>query len=209
MYNPASIVDLRRNSSFTMTNGPNSGVADFQGSFLKVEKSITPLTGLQSPAMSGAQTPMSGIRINESSLFHIPPSRYSNPALPQSCNSCENLRQQFDSLEARQCASEERFLKFEQQVLSVLRGISNDLREIKAARDTPSIGNSLNRITPPPLDLGSMRRATQKSTVSNNQNSSQTPELDYTRDAIAEACVALERLVADARNRSGFTGRYP
>lgn len=212
MYNPASIVDLRRNSNFSSSSARPSANLDPEASYQRSVRPAFQGFGNQYHGMPESPTPVSGVRMNESTLFHIPHSPIQHLDTRDSCK-CVELFQRVSVLESRLADSEKRFVTFESEMLKMLRGISADLREAKFAgqtlsNETLARSYSVTPVTPPPLDLQSLHRPADKSTVFVNPHNSPTPELELTRDAIAGACVALERLVSDARHRSGIHSTY-
>lgn len=197
MYNPASIVDLRKNISFnrprssSSLNSPQPLCASNSLKSLpradSIQHNCNSLFDANLDAFSRFQTDKTmELRINQS--FAAPPSQ--NPS-KSSCQNCLQLNQKVVELEARVGRTEGRVSMFEAEVLEYLRSISRGQSNGKELhRGFQDLASSVPGPTP----------------SSSNQSfhiarSTRSDSSEATRQAIAGACRALENLIANASVR--------
>ncbi len=163
MYNPASIVDLRRNPSFVVPS--------------PIQTKTAPRSS-RNTVVDGHRNEFTPAKIRE---FHTcsPNADFrgsaQTPNWTGQCDSCEELAGRLHIMEEHIISLESRQATFETQVLSLMKSISQDIQDLRSrsSRETSGI-----------------------------HYISRTSNQDVTRDAISSACVALERLIADAKNRT-------
>ena len=192
MYNPASIVDLRQNISFNQPKRASglqrSGLVisnNENGPFQSIEAAK-----LQGNYFEGLPQPMSSITMNKSInplMYHASTHNLSDSS-HQSCDNCSNLEQKVFDLEERLRRTDLRVSKFEREVLDALREVSRVQSGIVSSQATypPGVGGIPGpRRSPSLSNLRSVRPSRSDST-------------EATREAIANACLALEGLIATA-----------
>ena len=202
MYDPSTIVDMRHNVNFN------------QGRSIPTTRSHSarrgsPVNDIHSPpevlgAPSHYMQQINGskcITMNQAPPYQQPKTGLSRGLSPQSsvCDGCHQLQARVLELEGRTSSTSDKLLSFENEVLSILKGISADIREMKR-NSTPSLDQSpQSRWSPHVLDMEprSRYRVANENTVPYQGGPARPSAL--TRDAIAGACVALEKLVSDAR----------
>ena len=175
MYDPSAIVDLRRNTSFSRVYSSKSLQP---GQINAVGNSDRTFSGSSPVRLSSQRTSAS---FNEP--IHM---GKSNPvfSLPATdiCRGCSHLSSRVLELENQLSSTQSRLKSFEGEVLAVMKSISNDIRELKSGESNSNSAFWKPENLPPTEESC---RLTEPS-----------------RAALTEACVALERLIADARSRT-------
>lgn len=169
MYNPASIVDLRRNPSFVVPSPIHT-----RGSSLSTrtssldEKQIAPVSDSFSAKTFDFQRNSSRFTLSET-----PPNLLKLEA-SVNCDSCNRMSEKVSALEEHILALESRQSGFEEEVLTLMKSISLDIQDVR-----------------------------NRNTIS--QRGSSDP--DTSREAISSACLALEHLIASAKDTTDTASR--
>lgn len=197
MYNPASIVDLRQNISFNQPRlSPILQGLQSQTSLHRSRSFSKPdLSKVQSNYSESYSDPSSTFRTNQSQNMRLnhAASGVNSSSQICSCFNCSRLLKKVADLETRLEETEARLSSFQAEVVESLRGVLRareehreshvqlnfpDFREPKRG---PTFSPSLSKFQP-------IRHFQSEST-------------DATREAIANACQALEGLIAEASER--------
>lgn len=201
MYNPTSIVDLRNNTSFHQnrsTPGSRMNRVTSSGGWHDLH---SPPEMLIAPGVFPDSVMHSGRHRRSSIDIGVPKPTSSV------CDGCSELQSRVSDLESKLFYASERIVSFEQDVLSILRNISTDLRDMKR-NGTPPIDQSIltQRVLSPPLDFSVFNK--HRRSIRENTPPSQNRQIpEGTREAIAGACVALEKLITDAKVSTGTVHR--
>lgn len=201
MYNPTSIVDLRNNTSFHQNRSTPSSRINRVSSSGGWHDLHSPPEMLIPPGVFPDSVMHSGRHRRSSINIGVP--KPTNSV----CDGCFELQARVSDLESKLFHASERIVSFEQEVLCILRNISTDLRDMKR-NGTPPIDQSMltHRVAPPPLDFSGFNK--QRRSIWENTPPSQNRQIpEGTREAIAGACVALEKLIAEAKVSTGTVYR--
>jgi hypothetical protein len=187
MYNPATIVDLRRNPSFTVASSPGSDAPTHTpGKHISREHK-------HSHALFPNESPMEGG--HQKMTNDLPKISVGVSSQLSTCSGCYALIDRIENLSASFHSLQERQASFESEILTIMKSISHDIQGLKD-RDTRQQGR---------MDQSFAPRVGLFDTSHRFKSPLNSTEMEQTRDAIAGACLELERLVAEARNRTSST----
>ena len=179
--NPVSIVDLRNNIHFNQTRNTPPVLAAASAYPLQHHDISSPPEPIQ---VSSGRHDLN-ISRNRASMSQL------HPGITSMCDGCTALRARVAELESRLFMTSEKLVSFEYEVISILKGISDDVKEMK--RQTNLSGM---RSTSP--NAGFSRLNAGNDTENNSFNFESSP--GDARTAIAGACMALEQLIFEAKS---------
>jgi hypothetical protein len=175
MYDPSAIVDLRRNTSFSRVYSSKSLQPGQITASDNSDLRVLCTTPVRLPSQRTSAS------FNEPTNMGRSNAVLSMPATG-SCRGCSHLSHRVSELEFQLNSTQSRLRSFEGEVLAVMKSISNDIRELKSGE------SNSNSVFWKPDNLAPTEESCRLTEPS--------------RAALTEACMALERLIADARSRT-------
>ena len=207
MYNPASIVNMRSNISFNQPqpSSASSPHLPLRTSGISLNKALDARGRLPNGVFEAYSPPL----LPEVDAYSVRIGDYATRSVDSklfpTCEGCYQVEMRVKDLEEELLSTCSKLESFETEVLEILRLISEDVHVGKRSgtKFTESLHLSTSRskgTCPPLLNLSSARGA--RSIPSDRSHKSRCDnQIHLTREGIADACIALERLIADARRR--------